>query len=286
MDFKCINCCKSGHAFRDCKEPVMSYGIIAIKYVDTIPYYLLIRRRDSLSYVEFMRGKYELSNPAYIQLLINCMTCDEQSRLVSQTFDSLWSALWNNQNTRQYRNEYTAAKRMFELLRNTGDMNGKLLIKYIEESSKEWGDPEWGFPKGRRMSYETTEACALREFKEETGCDHTIVSLLAGSEGYIEEYVGTNGIRYRQTYYIGVSSSDAKVEFQPHNRVMNREVGAIGWFPFEEAYLKIRSTNKEKRALLAELHHKITNEHLFQWKTVSHAPEPAPAPAPANVFVP
>jgi 8-oxo-dGTP pyrophosphatase MutT (NUDIX family) len=267
MDFKCINCCQVGHVFRDCKEPVMSYGVIAIKYINTIPYYLLIRRRDSLSYVEFMRGKYELTTPEYIQLLINGMTRDEQSRLVSQSFDVLWSALWNNQNTRQYRNEYNTAKRMFELLRNTGDMNGKLLIRYIEESSKEWGDPEWGFPKGRRMSHETTEACALREFKEETGCDSAIVTLLGGSEGYIEEYVGSNGIRYRQTYYIGVCSSDAKAEFQPHNRVMNREVGAIGWFPFEESYLKIRNSNKEKRALLAVLHYKITNNDLLQSKS-------------------
>ena len=281
MDFKCINCNQSGHAFRDCKEPVMSYGIIAIKYVDAVPHYLLIRRRDSLSYVEFMRGKYELTNPSYIQLLLNSMTRDEQSRLVSQTFDSLWSALWNNQNTRQYRNEYNAAKRIFELLRNTGDMNGKLLVKYIEESSKEWGDPEWGFPKGRRMSHETTEACALREFKEETGCDPTIVSLLGSSEGYVEEYTGTNGIRYRQTYYIGVSNSDAKAEFQPHNRVMNREVGAIGWFSFEEAYLKIRSTNKEKRVLLATLHYKIMNDNLLQWKTVSRG-----SGAPINTIVP
>jgi 8-oxo-dGTP pyrophosphatase MutT (NUDIX family) len=246
----------------------MSYGIIAIKYIDSIPYYLLIRRRDSLSYVEFMRGKYSLTDPSYIQLLINNMTCEEQSRLVSQTFDSLWSALWNNQNTRQYRNEYNSAKRIFESLRNTGDVYGKLLVRYIEESSKEWKDPEWGFPKGRRTPHETNEACALREFKEETGCDPSIVSLLSGSEGYVEEYLGTNGIRYRQTYYVGISNSDARAEFQPNNRVMNREVGAIGWFPFEEAYLKIRSTNKEKRALLGRLHHQIMKEDLLHWKTV------------------
>jgi 8-oxo-dGTP pyrophosphatase MutT (NUDIX family) len=238
----------------------MSFGIIAIKFVDKIPHYLLIRRRDSLSYVEFMRGKYELNNPEYIQQLINGMTRDEQTRLVSQTFDSLWSALWNNQNTRQYRNEYNTAKRIFDMLRNTGDVNGKILVKYIEDSSNEWSDPEWGFPKGRRTQNETTEACALREFKEETGCDPAIVTLHGhGYDCFIEEYMGTNGIRYRQTYYVGMSGSDAKVEFQPHNRVMNREVGAIGWFSFEEAYLKIRTTNKEKRALLAELHYKIMN---------------------------
>jgi 8-oxo-dGTP pyrophosphatase MutT (NUDIX family) len=280
MDFKCINCGKAGHAFRDCKEPVMSYGIIAIKYVDLMPYYLMIRRRDSLSYVEFMRGKYNLSEPAYIQQLINGMTRDEQARLVSQTFDSLWSALWNNQNTRQYRNEHNAAKRVFELLRNTGDINGKLLIRYIDDSSKEWVDPEWGFPKGRRMPHESTEACALREFKEETGCDSGMVSLVTG-KAYVEEYLGTNGIKYRQTYFIGRSSSDAKAEFQPYNRVMNREVGAISWLPFEEAYLKIRATNKEKRALLASLHHQIVKEGLLEWEDARSKGAP-----PSNVLVP
>ena len=49
---------------------------------------------------------------------------------------------------------------------------------------------------------------------------------------------------------------------------MNREVGAIGWFQFEEAYLKIRSTNKEKRGLLAKLHYQIMKEDLLHWKTV------------------
>lgn len=257
MEIKCVNCGNSGHVFRDCKEPVTSYGIIAIKRIDKIPYYLLIRRRDSLSYVEFMRGKYQLSSPDYIQLLINGMTRDEQLRLTSQSFDSLWSALWNNQNTRQFRNEYNAAKRIFEMLRSTGDIHGKLLVKYIEESTHEWYDPEWGFPKGRRTQHETKEACALREFKEETGCDPSIVTFVSGDE-YVEEYTGTNGIRYRQIYYVGVSDSNATAVFQPHNRMMNREVGAIGWFTFEEAYLKIRASNKEKRELLAKLHYQIT----------------------------
>jgi 8-oxo-dGTP pyrophosphatase MutT (NUDIX family) len=282
MDFKCINCGKAGHVFRDCKEPVMSYGIIAIKHVDSVPYYLMIRRRDSLSYVEFMRGKYSLSEPVYIQKLINGMTCDEQTRLISQTFDSLWSALWNNQNTRQYRNEYNSAKRIFDLFRNTGDLHGKLLIRYIDESSKEWADPEWGFPKGRRMPHESTEACALREFKEETGCDPAMV-LLIPDKTYIEEYIGTNGIKYRQTYFIGRSNSDAKAEFQPHNRVMNREVGAIAWLPFEEAYLKIRHSNKEKRALLAILHHQIMKEGILDWESVGSTGKSA---TPTNIILP
>ena len=57
-EMECVNCGKMGHSFRECTEPVLSFGVIAVKFIDNEPYYLLIRRRDSLSYVEFLRGKY------------------------------------------------------------------------------------------------------------------------------------------------------------------------------------------------------------------------------------
>ena len=71
---QCVNCGILGHSFRDCKEPVMSFGICAIKFIDNAPHYLLIRRRDSLAYVEFLRGKYKMNQQEYIQLLLNGMT--------------------------------------------------------------------------------------------------------------------------------------------------------------------------------------------------------------------
>jgi 8-oxo-dGTP pyrophosphatase MutT (NUDIX family) len=259
---ECVNCGKIGHSFRDCTEPVYSFGVIPVKFVEGQPQFLLIRRRDSLSYVEFLRGKYKLDKNAYIQLLINNMTGEERGRLLTNTFDVLWNMLWNGQNTRQYRNEYDFAKRTFDTLKNTGDIYGKLLNRYVEEATMHWSEPEWGFPKGRRIIRENDKICALREFTEETGLRGTDIHLIEDEPPYIEEYLGTNNVRYRQCYFLGCCSSELSVALQSDNRVMRREVGGIGWFSYSEALSKIRSTNAEKRIVLETLYTNITTTTL------------------------
>jgi 8-oxo-dGTP pyrophosphatase MutT (NUDIX family) len=258
---ECVNCGKLGHSFRDCTEPILSFGVLAVKFVEDEPHYLLICRRDSLAYVEFLRGKYKLDNREYIQSLLNSMTVEERGRLLTTPFDRLWETLWNGQNTRQFRNEYEVAKRTFECLKHTGDTYGRLLARYIEESTGTWTEPEWGFPKGRRALHEAEKSCALREFEEESGIRRTTVHLIDGLP-LVEEYVGTNGVRYKQSYFVGSCSTDTDAVLQTSNRVMRREVGAIGWFPFSEAYMKIRPTNSEKRRMFACLHHRIMSEGL------------------------
>ncbi len=39
-------------------------------------------RRHSICYIEFLRGKYDLSNTDYIQNLINCCSVDEKQSLL------------------------------------------------------------------------------------------------------------------------------------------------------------------------------------------------------------
>lgn len=274
---ECANCGAIGHTFRDCSEPVTSYGIIGVKIVDGAPKYLLICRRDSISYVEFMRGKYRLHDSAYISTLIDGMTIDERVRLLTHSFDTLWEALWASQNTRQYRNEYNSAKTTFNALKNTGDTYGKLLVRYIEMASTTWTSPEWGFPKGRRVVHETNVDCALREFSEETGMSSRVIHLLRDLPPFEETYVGSNGIPYRQYYFVGSVASDNIAAIQPHNRVMNREVGGIAWMNYDAAYAAIRRTNAAKRAVLADLHKRITSDvdglrtsllAALEWNTV------------------
>jgi len=55
--------------------------------------YLLIQRRDSLGYIDIMRGKYRLDDVDYISQQIRGMTRDEQERLISVPFDMLWEQL-------------------------------------------------------------------------------------------------------------------------------------------------------------------------------------------------
>ena len=72
----CNNCGKLGHSYHKCRRPIISLGIIVFRYNPDIEF-LLVRRRNTLGYVDFIRGKYELKNIHYIQSLINIMTDDE-----------------------------------------------------------------------------------------------------------------------------------------------------------------------------------------------------------------
>ena len=254
---ECVNCGKYGHTFRDCPAPVMSFGICAIKYVANKPYYLLVRRRDSLSYVEFLRGKFKMDKVDYIYLLINGMTIEERSRLLVKPFEKLWSDLWNGQNTRQFRTEFENARRNFEHLKTIGDKEGRTLAKYIETATGTFTDAEWGFPKGRRALKESEKDCALREFKEETGILAKYIHIL-DEPSLIEEYLGTNNIPYKQTYFVACCKPTITATIHPHNHIMKREIGDIGWFTFEDAMARIRVSNVQKRAVMTELHRRVT----------------------------
>jgi 8-oxo-dGTP pyrophosphatase MutT (NUDIX family) len=97
----CNNCGRNGHGFYQCKNPITSYGVIIFRYATTPTgkkerQYLMIRRRDTISYVDFLRGKYSISNRKYIKTLFKDMTEYEQNQIMTQSFEYLWCELWKN----------------------------------------------------------------------------------------------------------------------------------------------------------------------------------------------
>ena len=114
----CGNCGKYGHVYRKCLAPIISYGIIIFKKIDNKLKYLLVQRKDTLGFVEFMRGKYNLENINYIIKLFKIMTLDERIEIISNDFDTIWNKLWMNQDNKQYHNEYETSKKKFNLLKN------------------------------------------------------------------------------------------------------------------------------------------------------------------------
>ena len=67
----CNNCGKQGHLYVQCKKPIISSGIIAFRNNENNSgyVYLMICRKDSLGYIDFLRGKYPLYNKDYILTL-------------------------------------------------------------------------------------------------------------------------------------------------------------------------------------------------------------------------
>ena len=264
----CSNCGRAGHFFRECQEPVTSLGIIAFRRIGAGAYdgagayeWLLIRRRDTLGFIEIMRGKYELRDEAGIQSLIDQTTLSERARLCSLEFPELWRELWNGPASRRYRTEYEQARAKFDVLRS-GEGGRRSLAAYCAASGTAWAEPEWGFPKGRRSSSETELACALRETWEEAGVRAVDLRVLPG-EPLVEQFVGSNGVAYRHRYWLAEAAERLTVGVDPANPDQQREVSAVRWCGLEEAVRLIRPYNAEKRAVLQTAAERIASVAPF-----------------------
>ena len=86
----CNNCGKQGHLYHQCKRPITSIGIVCFRLsVSGQREYLMICRKNSLGYVDFMRGKYKVHNLLLLQNLINEMTETEKNDLIAKDFKTL-----------------------------------------------------------------------------------------------------------------------------------------------------------------------------------------------------
>jgi 8-oxo-dGTP pyrophosphatase MutT (NUDIX family) len=260
----CTNCGGFGHVFRNCQAPVTSYGIIAIRNVSNTEMnsklcsmrnlitgmdnanelqFLLIQRRDSLSFIEFVRGKYSITETEYISKLFRNMTRKEQEKIRSMNFDELWNSVWGN-TSHTHRNDYENSERKYNAFgRDT-------ILKMLDSNPSEWEEPEWGFPKGRRNPYENDIACAVREFVEETNLKKSDFNILQNIRPLSETFFGSNQVHYCHKYYLAICKKDLCVELSKENPFMAREIGNIQWLTLDEALQKIRPDNVEKREIL------------------------------------
>ena len=259
----CGNCGKYGHIYRKCLSPIISTGIIIFKKEDDIINYLLIRRKDTLGFVEFMRGKYNLENIVYINKLFEIMTYDERQMIVQYDFDYLWNKLWMKHDNKQYHNEYDSSKKKFNILKN-GFYNKSILISLDTlnfNNNLLWYEPEWGFPKGRRNLKENNRDCAIREFEEETGITSDEYNIIYQIEPLEELFSGTNNIRYKHIYYVAMAKDNINNNFIIDKSNFNQvsEISNIKWHSYKECMDIIRSYNIEKKNVLEKLHKILTN---------------------------
>jgi 8-oxo-dGTP pyrophosphatase MutT (NUDIX family) len=269
----CTNCGLAGHVFRNCLSPVTSYGIIAVRYMnnnvsnslfskattisngsDSIQF-LLIQRKDSLAFVEFIRGKYNPQDEDYLGRLIRGMTVKEHEYILAQTFDELWQNVWGeSSHIKSHKNDYDTSSKKYSLIKDG-------VIQLIESNPTKWLEPEWGFPKGRRNPHETDINCASREFQEETGLRRQDFTIIQNTYPISETFFGSNQIHYCHKYYIALCNKSTEVEMNINNPHMAREIGGIQWCSLDDAISKIRPDNVEKREILLKAGKIMRNFH-------------------------
>ena len=264
---QCANCGGIGHVYKSCNHPITSYGIICFRLCFVpdkgwTPQYLMVQRKDSLSYVEFIRGKYSIDQRAYIMKLFSNMTASERNGLATGEFDVLWKTLWQSESCRNFAREYNEAKSKFEMLRrgyimkNTDNEVYYFDVDFIVNNTVcNVYEPEWGFPKGRRNINEQDFNCAVREFKEETGIQPKHISVIANIKPVEEIFSGTNKIRYKHVYYVAACvRPELPIGFNPKNKTQSREIKDVQWFDYENGQTKIDKYNIERKELFKRVH--------------------------------
>ena len=216
---------------------------------------ILVQRRNTIGFIEFMRGKYEVDNHEYIIKLFNMLSFDEKRILREyDAFDTIRKIIGLGRDN-IYRKEYDDAKSKFLALRTHTD--GNMIFKLLDRSITRWNSPEWGVPKGRRKVWmphgfgaspagcgEIEIDCAIREFVEETGIKYKNLTVYRNVKPLEELYKGINGVLYKHIYYLAmVNDTDearANVESVESGGQYNFEVSNVKCFGLSECHRIIR----------------------------------------------
>lgn len=248
----CNNCGKQGHLFHQCKLPITSYGIILCRCSERGVEFLMIRRKDSFGYIDFIRGKYNPYNIESFQNSINEMSNDEKRQILTEPFDVLWKKMWGGMANSQYRNEEMTSSKKFQLV-STGITIGdtKITLKdLVEASTTNWSETEWEFPKGRRNNQEKDLECALREFEEETGYNKNNVDVVENVLPFEEIYIGSNHKSYKHKYFLAYMESNVG-DMQNYQQ---SEVSKMEWKTIDECLKSIRPYNIEKKKIITNIY--------------------------------
>ncbi len=281
----CSNCGTRGHILRECTKPITSFGIIAYKIVREPEYetldkndklesiiqnnpnklyrvptdsqfpkfkLLLIQRKDTIGYTDFIRGKYPDKDD--LGVYFSEMTVEEQERLLTSTFEDLWDSLWVNHGSKIYKNEYWISRKKFEAC-DVPELVKKFPAKFSFQ--------EFGFPKGRKNLYEGDLECAMREFTEETG--YTNQEYKFTGQKILEEFIGTDNIHYKHVYYVAEMNQDCRpAVFDTSNKYQLGEISNIGWFDYIEVISLIRPYDTEKKKIVRSFMRTLVGSKQFR----------------------
>jgi len=265
----CNNCGKQGHSFHQCKLPITSYGVILCRPSNKGVQFLMIRRKDSFGYIDFIRGKYSPYNIEQLQHTINEMSVNEKKQIITESFNKLWAMMWGNTSSEnQFRSEESISVKKFELITNGVYINN---VKYtlrdlVEKSDTAWTETEWEFPKGRRNPQERDLDCGMREFEEETGYPQDSIAIVENILPFEEIFIGSNHKSYKHKYFLAYMSeykNQEKDDIVNLQKFQKSEVSKLEWKTFDECLKSIRPYNLEKKKIITNINNLLQQYKLY-----------------------
>ncbi len=287
--YKCKNCNQNTHNIASCPQPIKSYGIACYKPPSTRDgsgSILLVRRKHSIDFIDFLRGEYfdiqtqRIHNLSQLTEQFRKMTHEEHRVLVSmKQFSTIcdYANLYchgSRQLNSQYINAFDIFNRIsigikfpihyqcnafrpivqqqLQPIRQTITKNILTLDSLLLNNPAEYDYPEYSVPKGRKDSGETDLSAAFREFKEETGIDTTHISLCMSESklpiSYTETYKGSNDRLYQSIIYVAtINKPDITLQHTCD------EIGAISWVKQPDLKYIIRPYHTKRIEILNDI---------------------------------
>lgn len=263
----CNNCYKEGHFYKDCEKPLMSYGICCYKKINNKYIFLMVSRRNTYTYIEFLRGLYDILDEEYIQNMFDKMNKSEKNDILNTDFKTLWEKLWiSNINNKRNKTEFYKGIIKFNILKNGFSYNNKLynLENYINNCKTDYEEPEWYFPKGKKNQDETELKASIREFEEETNIKYENIEIKNNIK-FEETHIGSNNKKYKTIlFYAEYKKNDYNEIVKNFNKELKNnfqkvEIGDIKWISLTELKKYFRNYEKSKLELINKIIENIDN---------------------------
>lgn len=257
----CNNCFNEGHFYKDCNEPLMSYGLCCYKKINEEYHFLMVLRKNTFTYIEFIRGLYDILDYDYLKNLFNKMSNEEKENMLKYDFKKLWCDIWLIDHDNYYKiknkTEFYKGIIKFNILKNGFFHNDKNynIKHFIDISKNSYNDAEWYFPKGKRNINEDVITTSIREFIEETNIKKEDISVYNDIQ-FDETHIGSNGKNYKTIFFLAEYINNDHDEFINNfkngykNSFQKLEIGDIKWISLTELKTYFRNYENTKKELI------------------------------------
>jgi 8-oxo-dGTP pyrophosphatase MutT (NUDIX family) len=224
-----------------------SFGISLVRFNEFHRRYeiLIVKRRISYAFTDFVLGNYSLHNKIQIRNLFNKMTNDEKIEILKGDYENLYYRLYlqnppvvnnkinnvmdifNPTKTSEMRN-YLFRKHHYEKLYYE---NNGLYMKMLITNSASNNAVIYEIPKGRLHKNERPLDGAIREFTEETNFKRSLYTIL--DKPPIQTSYVSDNVKYYIRLYLAYTNcqEEIKLRFNPQQI---SEISEIRWCGFNE----------------------------------------------------
>ncbi len=209
-----------------------SHGIICMRFTGKEYEFLMVKRRTSYAFTNFVLGKY--STKMEVRKYFSEMTVEEKSLIIYGNFDILYYTAFTTSKLEikdlKLLQFYEKCKKKFETFL-TPALIQKLCIGTTSAPQT------WDFPKGRPNMEESSLQVAIREFEEETAYNSSNYKLFENKDPLILEF--KSDVNYKYILYFAFTDKVISTPFR-----ISDEISEIAWFSADKAKYFLRSEFK------------------------------------------